>query len=143
MVQVHESTFSKHFYPKQALWIYFIHSNLFLLFPPMSVSSDLFLFLCFQDDLEYHCVLVPQETFVGYDQTIANNVGPASLELVLPKFVSYIIISDSISPCVVTYSTQHPHFSYTHLLDVLSFCSSIFCVIHHRGSNRRPVEHSF
>jgi hypothetical protein len=83
MVQVHESSSSKHSYPKQALWIYFIPSNLFLLLPPMSVSVDIFLFLCFQDDLEYHYVLVLQEAFVGYYQTITNDVGLASLEYVL------------------------------------------------------------
>jgi hypothetical protein len=85
MVLIHGSSSSNHSYPKQALWIYFIPSNFFLLLPPMSVSVDLFLFLYFQDDLEYHCVLVPQETFVGYDQTITNGVGPASLESVLPQ----------------------------------------------------------
>jgi hypothetical protein len=85
MVQVHESPSSKHSYPKQAFWIYFIPSNLFLLLRPISVSVDIFLFLYFQDDLEYRCVLVLQETFIGYDQTIANDVGLASLELVLPQ----------------------------------------------------------
>jgi hypothetical protein len=50
----------------------------------MSVLIDLFLFLYFQD-LEYRCVLVLQEAFVGYDQTIANDVRLASLELVLPQ----------------------------------------------------------
>jgi hypothetical protein len=109
----------------------------------MSVSVDLFFLLYFQDDLEYRCVPVLQEVFVRYDQTIANDVGLASLELVLPKFVPNIIISDSIFPYVITYLTQHPHFSYTHLLDVLSFCSPTFYVIHHRGSNRRPVELAF
>jgi hypothetical protein len=109
----------------------------------MSVSVDLFLFLYFQDDLEYRCVLVLQEAFVGYDQTITNNFGLASLELVLPKFVPNIIIYDFIFSCVTTYPTQHPHFSYTDLLDVLSFCSPTFCVIHHRWSNRRPVEFVF
>jgi hypothetical protein len=143
MVQVHESSYSKHSYPKQALWVYFIPSNLFLLFSPMSVSVDLFLFLYFQDDLEYCCVLVLQEAFVGYDQTIANDVGLASFELMLPKFVPNIIIFYSIFPYVATYPTQHPHFSYTHLLDVLSFCNPTFCVIHHRESNRRPVELAF
>jgi hypothetical protein len=143
MVQIHESPSFKHSYPKQALWIYSISSNIFLLLPPMSASIDLFLFLYFQDDLEYRCVLVLQEVFVGYDQTIANDVGLAYLELVIPKFVPNIIIFDSIFPCVATYPTQHPHFSYTHLLDVLSFCSPTFCAIHHRGSNRRPVEFAF
>jgi hypothetical protein len=137
MIQVHESLSSKHSYPKKVLWIYFILSNLFLLLPPMSVSVDIFLFLYFQDDLKYRCVLVLQEAFVGYDQTIANDVGLASLELVLPQ------ISNSIFSCVVTYPRQHPHFSYTHLLNVLSFCSPTFCVIHHRGSNRRHVELAF
>jgi hypothetical protein len=85
MVQVHESPSSKHSYPKQALLVYSIPSNLFLLFPPMSVPVDLFIFLYFQDDLEYRCVLVLQEAFVGYDQTIANDIGLASLELVLPQ----------------------------------------------------------
>jgi hypothetical protein len=112
----------------------------FLLFSPMSVSVDLFLFFYFQDDLKYRCVLMLQEASVGYDQTIANDVGLASLEYRYPKFVPNIIISDLIFPCVVTYPTQHLHFSYTHLLDVLSFCSPTFCVIHHRGSNHRPVE---
>jgi hypothetical protein len=143
MVHIHKSSSSKHFYQKQALWIYFIPSNLFLLFPLMSVSVDIFFFLCFHDDLEYHYILMSQETFVGYDQTITNDVGLASLKLVLPKFVPYNIISDSISPCVTTYSTQYPHFSYTHILDVLSFCSPIFCAIHHRGSNHRPVKFVF
>jgi hypothetical protein len=144
MIQIHESSSSRHSYPKQALWIYFIPSNLFLLLPLMSVSVDLFLFLYFQDDIEYCCVLVLQEVFVGYDQTIANYVGLASLELVLPQVCPHnIIISESIFPCVVTYPTQHPYFSYTHLLDVLSFCSPTFCAIHHRWSNRRPVEFAF
>jgi hypothetical protein len=121
MVQVHESLSSTHSYPKQAFWVYFIPLNIFLLLPPMSVSVNLFLFLYFQDDLKYRCVLMLHEAFVEYDQTITNDVGLASLELVLPKFVPNIIISDSIFPCVATYPTQHPHFSYTHLLNVLSF----------------------
>jgi hypothetical protein len=50
----------------------------------MSVSVNLFLFLCFQIDLEYHCVLISNKTFVGYEQTIINGVGSASLELMLP-----------------------------------------------------------
>jgi hypothetical protein len=90
MVQVHESLSSTHSYPKQDLWVYFIPSNLFLLLPPMSVSVDLFLY--FQDDLKYRCVLILQEAFVGYDQTIANDVGLASLELVLRKLIIIIII---------------------------------------------------
>jgi hypothetical protein len=51
----------------------------------MSVSVDRFLFLYFQDDLEYRCVLVLQEAFIGYDQTIANDIELTSLELVLPQ----------------------------------------------------------
>jgi hypothetical protein len=51
----------------------------------MLVSVDLFLFLCFQDNLEYHCVLVSHELFVGYDQTIANGVRLTFIELVLPQ----------------------------------------------------------
>jgi hypothetical protein len=124
MVQIHELSSSKHSYPKQALWIYFISSNLFLLLSPMSVSVDLFLFLYFQDDLEFRYVLV-------------------LLNWCYPKFVPNIIIFDSTFHCVSTYLTQHPHFSYTHLLDVLSFCSPTFCTIHHRGSNRRPVKFVF
>jgi hypothetical protein len=85
MVQIHESSSSKHSYSKQALWIYFIPSNLFLLLPSISVPVDLFLFLCFQDDLEFHYVLVLQEIFIGYNQTITNDVGLASFELVLPQ----------------------------------------------------------
>jgi hypothetical protein len=81
-----------------------------------------------------------QETFVGYDQTIANDVRLASLNWCYFKFVTNIIIYDSIFSCVAIYSTQHPYFSYTYLLDVLSFCNPTFCVIHQRESNRRPVE---
>jgi hypothetical protein len=135
MVLVHESSFFKHFYPKQTLWIYFIHSNLFLLLPLMSVSVDFFLFLYFHDDLEYHCLLVTQDIFVGYDQTIANNIELTSLEFVLPKFISYMFVSDLISPCVAVYPTQHLHFNYTQLLNMLSFYNPAFCVIHHRGPN--------
>jgi hypothetical protein len=47
----------------------------------MLVSVDICLFLYFWNDLEYHYVLVPQKVFVGYDQTIANDVGPDSLEI--------------------------------------------------------------
>jgi hypothetical protein len=68
----------------------------------MSVSVDLFLFSCFQDNLEYHYVLVPQEVFVGYDQTITNGVGPASLELVLPQIcpVHHIVYLIFYSNCI-------------------------------------------
>jgi hypothetical protein len=51
----------------------------------MSISIDLLLFLYFQDNLEYHYILMPQETFIGYDQTIINSVEPASLELMLSQ----------------------------------------------------------
>jgi hypothetical protein len=135
MILVHRSSSSKYSYPKQTL-----PSNPFLLFPPMSVSVDFFLFLCFQDNLEYHCILMPQETLVKYDQTIATDVGPVSFELVLPKFVPYIITSNSISPYVATYPTQYPHFNYTYILNVLFFYSPTFCTIHHCKPNRRPVE---
>jgi hypothetical protein len=83
MVIVHESPFSKHSYSKQTLWIYSIHLNLFLLLPPISVLVGLFLFLYFQDDLGYQCVLVSHEAFVGYDQTIANGVWSVSLQFLL------------------------------------------------------------
>jgi hypothetical protein len=59
------------------------------------------------------------------------------------KFVLYIIISDSISPYMISYPTQHLHFVYTHLLDVLSFCSPTFCTIHHHMFNCRPIEFTF
>jgi hypothetical protein len=42
-------------------------------------------FLCFRDDLKYHYVLVFQEFFIGYDQTITNGVESGSLELILPQ----------------------------------------------------------
>jgi len=61
---------------------FFQNSSLLLI--PMLVLVDLFLFLYFDDDLEYHRVLAFQETFVGYDQIITNGVKPVSLELVLP-----------------------------------------------------------
>jgi hypothetical protein len=127
MILIDESSPFKHSYPKQTLWIYYISSNPFLLFPLMSVSVEIFLFLCYQDDLEYHCILMPHEVFVGYDQTIANGIGQVSLELVQLKFVPYIIISYLISHCVTAYPTQHPQFCYTHFLNALSFCNLAFC----------------
>jgi hypothetical protein len=46
MVQIHESPSFKHSYPKQALWVYFIPSNLFLLLPPIfSLGRPLPLFV--------------------------------------------------------------------------------------------------
>jgi hypothetical protein len=56
------------------------------------------------------------------------------------KFIPYIIISDLISSCVAAYPTQYLYFSYTHLLDVLSFYNPTLCVIYYRGANRCPVE---
>jgi hypothetical protein len=73
MVQIYECHLSstpiqsKHFG-------YISFLQFFLLFPLMSVSVDFFLFLYFQDDLEYRCILMFQEAFVEYDQTITNNV---------------------------------------------------------------------
>jgi hypothetical protein len=58
----------------------------FYYFLSCQFSVDLFLFLCFQVNLEYHRVLVPQKAFIGYDQTITNDVGLVFLELVLPQF---------------------------------------------------------
>jgi hypothetical protein len=52
----------------------------------MSASVDPCLFLYFQDDLAYHYVLVSQETFVRYDQTIANDVGPKYSTTVFNKY---------------------------------------------------------
>jgi hypothetical protein len=120
-------------------WYIIFLQILFYLFSLMSVSVELFLFLCYQDDLEYHCILMPHEAFVGYDQTIANGVGPVSLELVQLKFVPYIIISYLISSCVTAYPTQHPQFCYTNFLNALSFCSLAFCATHHCGTNRRLI----
>jgi hypothetical protein len=51
----------------------------------MLVPVDLFIFLCYQNDLEYHCVLMSQEAFIRYDQIITNSVGSVYLELVLPQ----------------------------------------------------------
>jgi hypothetical protein len=44
---------------------------------------DLYLFLCFRDDLEYYYIPVPHETFIKYDQIIINNVELISFELIL------------------------------------------------------------
>jgi hypothetical protein len=85
MVLIHRSSVSKHFYPKQTLCIYFISSNPFLLLSLMSVSVNIFLLLYYQDDLEYHCILMSQGVFVGYDQTIAYSIRPAYLELMLSQ----------------------------------------------------------
>jgi hypothetical protein len=99
MVLIHESPFFKYFYSKLTLWIYFITSNLFLLLPAISVLVEFFLFLCFQDDWEYNCILLSQETFVGYDQTIANGVGPASFESIyLSRISSFLIRSLLVWP---------------------------------------------
>jgi hypothetical protein len=82
MVQVHESLSSTHSYPKQALWVYSIPSNLFLLLPPMSIKVDLFLFLYFQDDLKYHCVLMLQEACLDTSMQLY-------LALITPQFNMY------------------------------------------------------
>jgi hypothetical protein len=44
---------------------------------------------------------------------------------------------------MTTYPTQHLHFSYTHLLNVLSFYSLTFYAIHQHGFNHHPVEFAF
>jgi hypothetical protein len=87
MVLIHGSPSSKHSYPKaKANSLDIFHSFKYLFIAPSHISlSQPLPLLCFQDDLEYHCVLMPQEAFVEYVQTIANGVVPASLELVLPQ----------------------------------------------------------
>jgi hypothetical protein len=101
MVQIHESSSSKHSYPKQALWIYFIPWNLFLFLPPMSVLVDLFLFLYFHDDLEYRCVLVLQKAFVGYDKTTQTVLNYILLNWCYPSLsliLSFLIRSFLVWP---------------------------------------------
>jgi hypothetical protein len=69
------------------------YSFKFLFIASFLVNLGQFLsLLCYQDDLEYYYILIPQKNFVRYDQTIANDVG-TSLEFCYPKFILYIIIS--------------------------------------------------
>jgi Endonuclease/Exonuclease/phosphatase family len=80
-----------------------------------------------------HAHLRPRTAFGGYcrrrrETIIENGVEPTFLELALSKFVLYIIISDLISPYVPAYPTQHSYFSYTYLLNVLSFCNLAFAL---------------
>jgi hypothetical protein len=137
MVQIHKSSSSKHYYLKQTLWIYFIPSNIFLLLPPMSVSVDLFIFLCFHDDLEYHCVLVLQETFVRWPNhrkrcctsfswiCVTPNLSRISSFLVWP----YIQRNIRISVTLTFWMCCHFVAQY----------STPFII----GSNRHPVELAF
>jgi hypothetical protein len=62
----------------------------------MSVSVDLFLFFYFRNDLEYQCVPISQEVFVGNDQTITNDIRSVSLKLSLPQVCHVHIIFYSI-----------------------------------------------
>jgi hypothetical protein len=116
---------------------YCFSSNIFLLLLPKSVLVNLFIFMYFQDDLECHYILVSQEVFIGYDQTITSGIEPVYLELVIPQVCP--AYHHLISPCVAAYPTQYPYFSYTHLLNVLSFCTSVFYAIYHYKSNYRHV----
>jgi hypothetical protein len=99
-------------------------------------------FLYFQNDLEYHywCLRKPSLDMTKPSQMMLNQL---FLNWCYAKFVPYIIISDLISPCMATYPTEHPYFGYTHLLNILSFCSPTFCIIHHHIYNRHYVEFTF
>jgi hypothetical protein len=57
------------------------------------------------------------------------------------KFVSYIVISDLVTPCMARDLAQHMHFDY--LLDVVSFNNPAFYTIQHCEPNRYPVELTF
>jgi hypothetical protein len=84
MVLIYESLSSKHSYLKQALWIYFIHSNpFFIAFFHISLVRPLPL-LAFSKQFRISLRTGASGDIVGYDQTIANDIGSASLELILP-----------------------------------------------------------
>jgi hypothetical protein len=144
MIQVHESSSSKHFYPKQALWIYFIPSkSIFIISFHISLGLSLSLFV-FSGRLKIP-LLYWSLRRVSLDMTkpLQTMLDQLLLNWCYPKFVSYIFIYDSITSYVATYPTQHPHFIYTHILGVLYFYSPTLCVIHHCGFNHHPVEHAF
>jgi hypothetical protein len=90
------------------------------------IILNLYYDIYFQDNLEYHYVPVSQETFVGYDQTITNGIGSASLNWCYPMFVLYIIIFLFDLFLYDHISNTTSDFSYTHILNVLSFCRSTF-----------------
>jgi hypothetical protein len=143
MVQIHESSSSKHSYPKQALGYISFFQIYFYCFLPCqsrSTSSSSCIFRTTYNIAAYWCFRRSSLDMTKPSQTMLDYL---LLNLCYPKIVPNIIISDSIFPYMATYPTQHPHFSYTHLLDVLSFCTRIFCIIYHRESNRRPVELAF
>jgi hypothetical protein len=107
------------------------HSLKYLFIDSSSVSFSRFLsLLIFSRWLRTSLCVNILGGFVGYDQTTANDVRPCCFEFVLPKFVSYIIILDLISSCMVMNPTQHPYFSDTHLLNVFFFTS----ILHHTSS---------
>jgi hypothetical protein len=62
-----------------------IHSfkSRFIVSSHVSLDRPLSL-LVFSGGLEYHSISMPQKVSIGYDKIIANDVGLASLELVLP-----------------------------------------------------------
>jgi hypothetical protein len=115
MVLTHGSPSSKHSYPNQTFWIYFILSNLFSLLP-LSVLVNLFFFLYFQDDLEYRYILMSRKVFVGYDQTITNDVEPTSFELVLPQICPvyhYFLFDLSLCSLISNITSAFQLYSYS------------------------------
>jgi hypothetical protein len=87
--------------------------------------------LIFWDDLKYHCVLVSQDVFVGYDHTITNGIGTTSFELVLPQiYPVYHHFWFDIFLCGHIFNAISAFQLY--LLDMLSFYRIILCTIHHQ-----------
>jgi hypothetical protein len=127
MVWISESLPFKHSYSKATLWIYFISSSFFSPLPPMSVLVDLCLFFVFSRRLR-----ISLYTGASWDLcwtwwnhrkrhwTNFSSIGA------YPNLISYIIIIDSVFPCMTTDPLQHPHLCYTHFLNVLSFSSQYY-----------------
>jgi hypothetical protein len=85
-----------------SLNIFHSFKSFFIVFSHISLGRPLH-FLCFQDDLEHHNVLVsqwPSLDMTKLSQTVLDRI---LLNWCYPKFVPYIIISDLISHCVAAY----------------------------------------
>jgi hypothetical protein len=113
--------FFMHSYSRLNFSVYFILSNLLLLYLPMSTLIFISLSSHCYHALGFHYALVPLDITVGCVQIISTDVGQAFLQLVHPKPITYIIILDSIPSCMAINPTQNTYFCNTYLLNMSSF----------------------
>jgi len=69
--------FSKNYYLRLSLWVYYILSSLLLLPLPKSTSVFLCLSSHYYPGLGFHYASLPLEVFIGHVQIISTGVGQA------------------------------------------------------------------